>query len=145
MRAIVVAFRCIAILAGLFLVGSSIADVAGLLPHSDEMPPLVTRLRSIMFPVGIGLVLLAPQRWFLRPSRFYVLLSAHGLLVALTGHSLMKTVPMVRAEQLDPAALPAALAALAVPVLSGAALWLARRTGTPPNNSSKPMPLRGMA
>jgi hypothetical protein len=145
MRLLVTTIRFVAVLAGLFLVLSSAMDVAGFIPHSNDIPPLRERVLSALAPSGFGLILLAPQRLFLAPLRFKLLLAAHLLLVGVAAYRSLQTVSLAWQGELDSVAIPVALIAVAIPTLSGIALWLRRQPGAPPNNSFKPNPLRGSA
>jgi hypothetical protein len=55
--------RILAVSFGVFLLGTSALDIAGYMPHSDETPPLKSRVRSAIVPAAIGLILLLPQRY----------------------------------------------------------------------------------
>ena len=142
MQTLLAMFRFLAIVAGTFVVGSGIADIAGLVPHSEDMPPLASRAASNIWPIFFGLVLIAPQRYFITRLRFVALLLAHLVLVGLVsyraGEGLMAPHP-TGFGWLD----LALIAIAAIPVLNTIALWLLWRRGTPPNNSFKGMPLRG--
>ena len=137
--------RGFAVLAGLFLVASALIALLGMAPESNGPVPFPSQMSSALLPTVFGLVLLAPQGRFRTARSFYFLLSAHVLLAALLGFRLVQTVNLVRGGELAVVAIPVALAFFGVPVLNGVVLWLARRPGTPPNNSSKPTPLRGAA
>ncbi|WP_156963027.1 hypothetical protein [Aerolutibacter daejeonensis] len=134
--------RFIAVLAGTFIVGSSLADIAGLVPHSEEMPSLASRVTSNVWPIFLGLALMAPQRHFLTAPRFFALLLAHLVLVAVVFHRVGEGLLSLEGFGWLDFAL---LAVAAIPVLSTISLWARRRSGTPPNNSFKPKPLRGSA
>ncbi|MBF6023713.1 hypothetical protein [Lysobacter niastensis] len=130
MRKLATFIRYIGLLAGLFLVASAIADIAGLIPHSNDMPSLGARAASNLPPLLFGTVLLLPHRWFLVSPRFYALFGAYALLIGAVGYKAAETFSLVRTGELDPAAMPVAMLALGIPALNAAALWLRRRTAT---------------
>jgi peptidoglycan/LPS O-acetylase OafA/YrhL len=145
MQRLVTAIRFMAVLIGLFLLLSAAAEVAGVLPESNGPVPFRERLTSALVPAVFGLVLLAPHRRFLNSPWFHALLAAHGLLAALAAFRTVQTVALVRTGELAPVAVLVAVIVAAVPLASAIALWVARHHATPPNNSSKPTPLRGAA
>ncbi len=130
MRKLATFIRCIGLLAGLFLVASAIADIAGLIPHSNDMPSLGARAASNLPALLFGTVLLLPHRWFLVSPRFYALFGAYALLIGAVGYKAAETFSLVRTGVLDPVAMPVAVLALGIPALNAAALWLRRRTAT---------------
>ena len=145
MRKLAIFIRCFGLLAGLFLAASSIADVAGFIPHSQEMPSLSARVASSTPPFLFGAVLLMPHRWFVASPRFYFLFGAYCVLIGVAGYRTVETLLLVRSGQLAPAAMLVAVPALGIPLLNAAVLWFRWRSRTPPNNSFKPKPLRGSA
>lgn len=145
MRQLATLVRYVGLLAGLFLAASTIADIAGLIPHSDEMPSLVARVASNLPPFLFGIVLLLPHRWFLASPRFYFLLGAYLLIVGVAGYRAAETFFLVRTGDLAPAAMLVAVLAVGIPLLNAAVLWFRWRPRTPPDNSFKPNPLRGSA
>lgn len=133
MRQIAKPIRYVGLLAGLFLVTSTIADIAGLIPHSDEMQPLGARVASNLPPFLFGTVLLLPHRWFLASPRFYFLFGAYLLITGVAGYRAAEAFFLVRTGDLDPAAIPAAALAVGIPLLNAAVLWFRWRLGTRPN------------
>ena len=140
MRQIVTLIRYLGLLAGLFLVASSIADIAGLIPYSDAMPTVRARVASNIAPFLFGAVLLLPHRWFLVGPRFHFLFCAYLLLIGAALYKAADTFVMVWTGAIDPAAISVALSAASIPLLNGAVLWFQRQSRTPPNNSFKPNP-----
>lgn len=62
---VVTAIRVVAVLIGLFIVGTSIADLMGLVPHSEDQPPPFG-VRDVAM-MAVGLVLLFPYRFLRHP------------------------------------------------------------------------------
>ena len=56
------ALRFPAIVLGVFLVFSSAADIAGLIPYSNETPPLAERVTHSLLPLIFGSCLVFPYR-----------------------------------------------------------------------------------
>lgn len=68
--AVITLFRILAVPVAIVFVIASALDVAGLVPHSGEMPPLEERLRHSL-PIGIGFAafVIPYRRVSSRPSR----------------------------------------------------------------------------
>ena len=145
MQLMIRALRSLPFVAGILLVLSALATLSGLAPESNGPVPLAARAISAFVPAVFGLVLLLPHRRFSASPRFQLLLLAHAAMAGILGLRLIQTVALVRTGELAPVAVLVALVFLALPVANGGALWWARGRGTPPNNSSKPTPLRGAA
>lgn len=145
MRQLALLIRITGLLAGLFFVLSSIADIAGLIPHSNEMPSVSARVMSNLKPFCFGLVLLLPHRSFLVSPRFHFLLGAYTLFIGWAFYKAVMTFERIRAGTIDPAAAEAALLILGIPLLNAAVLWFHQRSHAPLNNLSKPNPVGGAA
>jgi ABC-type uncharacterized transport system permease subunit len=90
-RVFLIVVRALAVLVGLFLVASSIADVCGLSPYSMQMPPLRERIvHSIPIAVA-SLALLIPYhaltsavaRWIV--MSILLLFAAYFLFITVAG------------------------------------------------------------
>ena len=69
--------RICGVLLGLFLTLSTLAEIAGLVPHSLEMPPLSTRVMSALPGLLAGIVLLIPHRLITGRTALIVLSAAY--------------------------------------------------------------------
>ncbi|MGO4223040.1 hypothetical protein AB4Y64_14455 [Lysobacter sp. TAF61] len=142
MRQLAMLIRYLGLLAGLFLVTTTVADIAGLIPHSDAMPSLGARVASSLPPFLFGAVLLLPHRWFPAGPRLYVLLCTYQLLAGVAGYRAAQTFFLVRGGELEPVALLVGLLAVAIPLSNAAVLWRRRSIA---RQSIGPKPIPGSA
>jgi len=56
------ALRFPAVVLGVFLVFTSTADIAGVVPYSNEAPPLIERISHSLFPLSFGACLVFPYK-----------------------------------------------------------------------------------
>src|SRR5690349_21531459 len=73
--------RLVAWLAGLFVVLGGLADIMGLIPYSNEMPPWPARVTSSLPSMVGGIVLLTPMSRFLGGRRYALLAVGYAILV----------------------------------------------------------------
>ena len=127
MKLLFLLVRGLAWLAGSFLLLTSVADVLGFVPYSDETPPWTQRLLSRLPVIASGLVLLAPMRWFLRGYRFRLLIAAYGVMVATQAWDGVRDGLAYLHGQASWHIIPAALFFVAVPLANALLLWWRHR------------------
>ena len=131
---------------GLFFVASDVADVLGFVPYSEETPPWAERLFHSVPTMFVGLVLLAPVRYFLRDARFMILVAAYAVAIAWAAYPAISGLSAYVAGGRHWGIVPASLVPLGFIAANAAALLFRRwQAARPPDNSFKPTSLRGPA
>ena len=133
MREFALFIRFVGICLGLFFITSSIADIAGLLPHSEETPPFIERLVSNLIPLFFGSVLLVPHRWCKSKLFFYSLFSSYVFVVGAIGYKLADSYSLIHSGVMDPSAMPFLMLIFGIPLLNAIVLWLYSRPQAMPN------------
>ena len=105
----------------------SLAEISGLIPHSDATPSLIERLISTSPVLLFSVVLLVPHRLFSQGMRYKVLLACYVIFVtAITyyaAHSVLLYISGVTSWYI----ILESTLLLLVPLSNGFALWYANK------------------
>ena len=126
----------------LFFGASAYLTISGI-NASDEVVPLAVRVVSSIPAVLIAVLLFVPHDLFLAGRRYWLLLSGYMIAAGWVAWLLIDTALRYANGMVHGAAIVAGSILLLVIVCNGLVLIARRRTR--PNESFKPMPLRGTA
>ena len=124
--------RVAGVLLGAFLVLSSLADIAGFLPHSTEPPSLGSRMLSGLPVLVGGIVFLVPFRFITRKSCWITLVSAYAGLSLLAVAKLSLGVGGYLAGNLHWAVIPVSVVLVVICIGSLVALFFQFPSGSSP-------------
>ena len=130
--------RLVAWLAGMFVVFGGLADIMGLIPYSNEMPPWPARVTSSLPSMVGGIVLLTPMSRFLGGRRYALLAVGYAILVLGAAILAVQGIHAYLGGGRHWAIVPASLATLSIPLANALLLWWLHRTGSMPNNTIEP-------
>lgn len=130
--------RLVAWLAGLFVVLGGLADIMGLIPYSNEMPPWPARVTSSLPSMVGGIVLLTPMSRFLGGRRYALLAVGYVILVLGAAILAAQGIHAYLGGGRHWAIVPASLATFSIPLANALLLWWLHRTGSMPNNTIEP-------
>ena len=130
--------RVMGFLLGLFAVVAGVADVLGVVPHSNEIPPLLHRLASNLPLVAAGLALLLPMKRFDHGTSYHALQSAYVILAAIAALKVIDGLMGYLSGRLHWAVVPASIALGAIVCGNAWLLWYMHQGAKhSPNNSLK--------
>jgi hypothetical protein len=130
--------RLVAWLVGLFVLLGGLADIAGLIPHSNEMPPWPVRVISSLPSMVGGVILLTPMSRFLSGRRYALLAVGYAILVLGAAILAAQGIHAYLGGGRHWAVVPASLATFSIPLANALLLWWLHRTGSMPNKTIEP-------
>lgn len=128
--------RTLGILLALFLAMSAIVNLSGEL-NSVEAPPFAERVLSVLPATALCVLLLVPQRVFLRGIRYTALLVAFALAVAAFAAVIARDAVRTLSGEVHWALVPVGVFFCLIVLGNAIALWAQHRR-QPPNNLFKP-------